>query len=128
MQIGYQGGIGVRVIPRAILARACYRPADEHKRRAIDTSTLNGLRRANHGRTPDIVYHDLHDLQIVDFKSQAGQLNSYKACLRFTHARESQDVFGELAEHYPAESVAEMRVVYAKAPPQKRALRGKVPA
>lgn len=128
LSIGYPGGVGVRVIPRSFVEKAGYRPADEHKRRSLDTSTLAGLKKANYGRTPEIVYHDLHDLQVVDFKSQAGQLNSYKMGLRFTKARESSDVFGELAEVYPAEAVEEMRAVYAKAPPMKRALRGKVPA
>jgi hypothetical protein len=130
LSIGYPGGVGIRVIPRSFIERAQFRPADEHKRRALDTSTLNGLRRWNHGRTPEIVYHDLHHLQVVDFKSPAGQLNSYKACLRFTHARESENVWGELAEHYPDEAVEEMRAVYAKTPAPKirNQLRGKVPA
>lgn len=125
LSIGYPGGIGVRIIPRSFIEKAGYRPADEHKRRALDTSTLRGLTQANYGRTPEIVYHDLHDLQIVDFKSGAGQLNSYKACLRFTHARESEDVFGELAEHFPDAAIAEMRTVYASAPAQKQAPRSR---
>jgi hypothetical protein len=112
LTINYPGGVGIRVIPRRFIAQADYRPADEHRRRALDTSTLNGLRRANR-RMPSIVYHDLHDLQVVDFKSASGQLNSYKSCLRFTHARESQDVWGGLAEHYPDAAVEEVRSVYA---------------
>lgn len=129
LSIGYPGGVGIRIIPARLIASAGYRPADEHRRRALDTSTLRGLTRANYGRTPSIVYHDLHDLQVVDWKSQAGQLNSYKVCLRFTHARESTDVFAALAAHYPAESLAEMQALYAKEPAIKREkLRGKVPA
>jgi hypothetical protein len=114
LTINYPGGVGIRVIPRRLIEQAGYRPAEEHRRRALDTSTLQGLRRANFGRMPSIVYHDLHDLQIVDFKSAAGQLNSYRACLRFTHARESEDVWDELATVYPGEAIEEMRAVYER--------------
>lgn len=123
LSIGYVGGVGVRVIPRSFVERAGYRPADEHKRRAIDTATLRGLTKANFGRQPEIVYHELHDLQVIDWKSEAGQLNSYKVCLRFTHARESDDVFGELSEFYQDSSIEEMREVYANAKPIKAAPR-----
>lgn len=112
LTITYAGGIGIRVIPRALVAAARYRPAEEMRRRAIDTAVHTGLRKALGAGNPRIVYHELHDLQVVDFKSPTSQLNTYKTCLRFARSEESEDPWGELATIYPAEAIEEMQAVY----------------
>lgn len=106
LKIGYEGGLGIRVIPRALIERAGFRPAEEDRRRAIDTSTLRGIGRAR------LLYHDLHDLQIVDWKTPGAQLNTYRDCLRYLRGKESEDPFGELAEVYPSDALEEMRALY----------------
>ena len=110
LRIPYDGGLGIRVIPAAMLARARFRPADEDRNRALDASVWRGLCRAL-GRQPRLVYHDLHPLQIVDWKSNT-QLNSYADCLRYLNGPESDDPFADLAEVYPGEALDEMRDVY----------------
>lgn len=108
LRVTYPGGLGIRIIPRSLVARAGYRPADEDRRRALDASTHLGLRKAN--RSLQLVYHDLHTLQIVDWKSRT-QLNGYESCLR--HAlSESKSPFDELAGVYPEASLEDMRALY----------------
>lgn len=107
----YEGGDGVRIYPRAMLEPLGFRPAEEDRLRAIDTNILQRVTRSL-GRPPLLAYHDLHPLQIVDFKSET-QLNSYESCLsdpRF-QIDESTDPFGDLAAVYPAAALAEMRAL-----------------
>lgn len=109
MRVTYTGGVGIRVIPAPLLAKASYRPADEDRKRAIDTSTLHGLTTAN-GGMPRLVALDVHPLQIVDWKSSSTQLNSYGE-LQGHRRDESSDPFGDLSAVYPADAIAEMRAV-----------------
>lgn len=106
LRIPYDGGDGIRIIPRQLLQPFGFRPAVEDAPRAIDTSVLTRLR-------PRLAYHDLHPLQVVDFKSRE-QLNSYRDCLTFLDGDESADPFGDLAAYYPAEAVGEMRTLYER--------------
>ena len=107
VRIPYDGGIGIRVIPTRLLARAGYRPAEEDRKRAIDASVFRGLRQ------PPVHYHETHPLQIVDFKSHTDQLNPYHDCLRYLAGEESETPWDDLAEVFPADAVAEMRAVYS---------------
>ena len=110
VMIPYDGGIGIRVIPARLLARVAYRPAEDDRRRAIDTSVFRGLNQ------PPLVYRDLHPLQIVDFKSHTDQLNPYRDCLRYlTPVGESETPWDDLAAVYPADALDEMRAVYEAA-------------
>lgn len=106
-------GDGVRVMATSLLEPLGYRPAEEDRKRAIDTSVFVNIRRML-GRQPRVSFTDLHSLQIVDFKSNGQQLNDYAGCLgdRRLGASESRDPWGELAGVYPAEAVDEMRAVY----------------
>lgn len=104
LRIPYDIGDGVRIIPRALLEPLRFRPAAEHKPRAIDTSIMERLHPAR------LVYHDTDALQIVDWKSRE-QLNSYQRCLVFKQGEE-QDPWGALAGRYPVEALEEMRAVY----------------
>lgn len=105
-------GDGVRVIATSLLEPLGFRPADEDRNRAIDTSVFERIGRML-GRLPQVSFTDLHALQIVDFKSHE-QLNSYASCLGDDRlgAEESDDPFGDLAEVYPAEAIDEMRALH----------------
>jgi hypothetical protein len=96
-------------IPAAMLKPLRYRPAEEDRDRAIDTSVITRLG-AHYGHAPRVEYFDLHPLQIVDFKSDT-QLNSYEDCLAYLGGGESHDPFGDLAAAYPAEAIDEMRAL-----------------
>lgn len=109
-KITYEGGVGLRLIPSSLVAKVGYRPADESKNRALDTSTLKGLRRR---QRVNLVYHDLHPLQVVDFKTKSSNLNPYKACQTFCWEPESTTPWDDLARHYPQASIDEVRAVYA---------------
>lgn len=111
IRVGWKGGAGVRIIPAPMIAAAGYRPSAEERHRACDTATLEGIKRAT-GRFPDMVDLDRHPLQIVDFKSGDVQLNSYRNMVGFGHAKETGDVWGELAAVFP-EAVADMQAVAA---------------
>lgn len=107
---GYDFGDGVRMIRSDFLRKVGYRPAEEDRNRAIDTSVWRQLGYA-HGRPPRITYTDLHPFQIVDFKSSGEQLNSYARCLDHLKGWE-QDPWRVLARYYPAEALDDMRAVY----------------
>lgn len=114
LHITYDGGDGVRVIPTGLLEPFGFRPAEEDRKRAIDTSVWNSLRGT--GR-PSLVYHDLHPLQIVDFKSHGDQLNPYDDCVKgYRDGKEIKQPWRALAEFYPGEAVEEMRAVYGAVP------------
>jgi hypothetical protein len=109
-KIGYDGGCGIRIIPRQLLEAVGYRPADEDRKRGCDTSILSNIRQAN----PDLeVRHwHLHTRQIVDWKTPGIQLNSYKEVTAIHGAGSPADPFEVLADFYPAEALDEMRTYY----------------
>lgn len=109
-KIGYDGGCGIRIIPRQLLEKVDYRPADEDRRRGCDTSMLANIRRANPGL--EVKHWHLHDRQIVDWKTPDIQLNSYKEVTAIHGAGSPADPFVELADFYPAEALKEMRSYY----------------
>jgi hypothetical protein len=75
-QLNYPGGAGIRIYPAALMEPLGYRPADEDRKRACDTSILVNVAR-HHGDDMKVVHHHLHDHQLVDWKSPSEQLNSY---------------------------------------------------
>lgn len=97
---------GPKIIPRDLIAAAGYRPAEEDRKRAIDASTIEGIKRAI-GHWPHMVECDIHDLQIVDWKSHGDQLNSFRMVCGYRE-REA-DLWAALGEFYPAEALDEMR-------------------
>lgn len=110
--LDYPGGSGIRIYPRALLAPFGYRPADEDRARACDTSILNNVR-LQHGDRLRIEHRHLHDRQIVDWKSPGEQLNSFAQVVALRRSEEPCDPFVELAGLYPAEALDEMRHHYA---------------
>lgn len=113
-RISYPGGSGIRVVPTALFEGVRYRPAEDDRLRAIDTSIYLRLRRAN-GREPRISYVDRDPLQSVGFTSADEQLNDYDGQrAAFGRGDEIHDPWSYIAERYPAEAVAEMRELYAQ--------------
>lgn len=105
-----EGGSGIRIYSRQIMSHLDYRPADEDRKRACDTSILVNLRDAVRF---NIVHRDLDPRQIVDWKSPGEQLNPYEA-VTARHRRGSLQVdpFEALAEIFPSESLSEMAAHY----------------
>lgn len=109
--LNYRGGSGIRIYPRALLEPFGYRPADEDRRRACDTSILLNLQEHWTGRMRVMHYH-YHPHQIVDWKSPVEQMNGYDE-LGMYRAETLTDPFDALAGVYPAESLTEMREHYS---------------
>jgi hypothetical protein len=110
-KINTEGGCGIRIWPRHLMAATGYRPADEDRPRGCDTSILVNTRRA----FPDmrVEHRDLDPLQIVDWKSTGANLNPYDALRR--HKSELQrDPFQVLDGRYPREALREMQDHYCR--------------
>lgn len=114
VKVTYEGGDGIRIIPTAMLKPLRYRPLDEDRNRAMDTSTTMRLAQVMNLRLGDLfVYRDLHPLQIVEFKSAGEQLNAYQPVAdSFGYGTESSTPFAELAAVYPQELLDEIAGVY----------------
>jgi hypothetical protein len=105
------GGTGIRIYPRQLMEPLDFRPADEDRKRACDTSILTNLRH-KHGDKMKVMHHHLHDHQIVDWKSADQQLNTYES-LRVFRGSDAADPFTVLADVYPQDLLGEMRDHYA---------------
>jgi hypothetical protein len=117
--LGYRGGSGIRIIPRALVAELGYRPADEDRKRCCDTSILRNLS-VHHGDALKVEHRHLHDRQIVDWKTPSVQLNSYREVTFQFNVSAIEDPFQELADVYPAEALDEMRAYYGSIRPRDR--------
>jgi hypothetical protein len=114
LNIRYDGGDGIRTIPSYLLEDLAYRPAEEDRERAVDTSIWTRLGRV-HGGRPPFHYTDVHDMQIIGFQSPDTQLNDYSGLLKgFQDGPERADHWERLGDHYPEEAVAEVRDLYAR--------------
>jgi hypothetical protein len=112
-ELDYKGGAGIRIYPRALLAPLGYRPADEDRGRACDTSILRNVLR----RTPARVVHRASDpRQLVDWKTDVEQITAYDAIVarHGGSARFIPDPFVELAEFYPRVALDEMADHYTR--------------
>lgn len=105
-------GCGIRVYPRELLRHLGYRPADEDRKRACDTSILRNLQSARPNLR--IEYGDIDPHQIVDWKSPDEQLNPFDA-LRHFKSLDTGDPFDTLSDLFPAEALREMRAHYKRA-------------
>jgi len=111
--LNYRGGAGIRIYPRQLMEPVGYRPADEDRARACDTSILTNLS-VYYGDELHVEHRHLHDRQIVDWKTDGVQLNRYESIVRARPSRGGVDPFEALAGIYPDESLAEMRAHYAR--------------
>lgn len=107
--VNVRGGCGIRIYPREIMATLDYRPADEDRYRACDTSIITNLWHKQHFR----VFHRETDFrQIVDWKSPDNQLNPYESLTFHKIYEKPQDPFEALRGMYPAEALDEMSAHY----------------
>lgn len=109
----YEGGSGIRIYPRQIMATAAYRPADEDRKRACDTSILVNLKRL--GAIGQVEHRTIDPLHLVDWKSPTEQLNSYDAIGVRYRKVEAVDPFDALAGRFPDVALEEMRAHYDRA-------------
>jgi hypothetical protein len=108
--VDYEGGDGIRIIPRKLLEPCRFRPAEEHRQRAIDTSVWRTLRRTTRFQ---FVY-STDPLNIVQFQSETPQLNTYAALRkRFKH-HELDDPFALLRTRYPDDLVTLAEGMYSR--------------
>jgi glycosyltransferase involved in cell wall biosynthesis len=110
VDVNYHGGLGSRIYPRRIL-QPMPRPADEHRRRGIDTSILTNLEH-HHGRLT--FQYDGAPLDLVDFKSTVTQLNTYGEVKRAFATEEHPDPWPILRAAYPRDLVNDMENLYAQ--------------
>lgn len=111
-RINNEGGCGIRIYSRQVMARMRYRPADEDRRRGCDTSILYNIKATLGGL--HVEHRDLDPLQIVDWKSAGENLNPYESLSR--HRQElARDPFEILAGRYPKASLEAMRDHYLDA-------------
>jgi hypothetical protein len=109
-----QGGCGIRIYPREVMAQRWFRPADEDRHRACDTSILHNLQRSF--PAVRLQYVGIDPRQIVDWKSPDNQLNPY-ASLRAHRAMSPpvSDPFTHLRGIYAVEHLDRMYVHYEQA-------------
>jgi hypothetical protein len=109
--VDVRGGCGIRIYPREIVAMLGYRPADEDRRRACDTSIITNLWKACRFK---VVHRELDPRQIVDWKSPDVQLNPYESLTFHKILQNPQDPFTALADLYPEDALREMKEHYAQ--------------
>jgi hypothetical protein len=107
--LNYEGGSGIRIYPRRLLATLGYRPADEDRVRACDTSILLNLKRR--GRFT-VEHRAIDARQIVDWKSPDEQRNSYAEVAARWRGTMPADPFDTLRDVFPAEALEEMAAHY----------------
>jgi hypothetical protein len=112
LKVTYDGGDGIRCMPAALLEVLSFRPCDEDRNRATDTSMRDRLGRRL-GRKPPFQYIDLHPLQIVSFQSTEQQLNTYDDLAMAFGVGESLSPWDDLATVYSSQAIAEVREVFA---------------
>jgi hypothetical protein len=108
--VDYVGGCGIRIYPRQVVADLGYRPADEDRYRACDTSILTNVRRAY----PEvkIEHREIDPRQIVDWKSADQQVTSYESIFARHRGQRQTDPFAVLADVFPEDALAEMASHY----------------
>jgi len=108
-----QGGCGIRVYPREVMQSRWFRPCDEDRHRACDTSILHNLQRAHPALR--IQYAGIDPRQIVDWKSPDNQLNPYRSLRPHRPLAEPSDPFTALRGIYQDEFLEQMQEHYEHA-------------
>jgi hypothetical protein len=111
-QLDYVGGCGIRVYPRQVLKRTGYRPADEDRYRACDTSILTNVQKAY--PTVRVLHREIDPRQIVDWKSPSEQVTPYENIFRRHRGSKRSDPFRVLRDVFPAQALDEMREHYSR--------------
>ncbi|HKN43221.1 MAG TPA: glycosyltransferase [Propionibacteriaceae bacterium] len=113
LNVGYEGGDGIRCLPTELLEVLDFRPCDEDKQRATDTSMRDRLK-SRTGKALSFIYLDLHPMQIVSFQSADQQLNDYEDLKQSFGALEYKRPFERLARVYSAQALQEVRDVFER--------------
>lgn len=101
------------MFPIGLFKELQYRPAADHRNRAIDTSIVERLRRFA-GWTPNWIYHEWDPSEVVGFQSDGEeQLNGYDDLVKSFGTGVNNMPWHRLAETYPSESVDEMERFFA---------------
>lgn len=109
--LNYPGGCGIRVYPRQVMEQVGFRPADEDRARACDTSILYNVQRAIPSLR--IEHQETDPVQIVDWKSPQANLNPYET-LRRHRLEATCDPFDALTGVYPDDALEEMAAHYGR--------------
>lgn len=109
--LDYDGGSGIRIYPRRLLAAMGYRPADEDRHRGCDTSILVNMRQAFKFR---VDHRDIDARLIVDWKSTGSNRNPYDEVAGRWRGSAPVDPFEALAGVFPAEALDEMAGHYGR--------------
>jgi hypothetical protein len=107
-----EGGCGIRIYHREVMAEMQYRPADEDRKRACDTSILWNIKQE--GALRAIEHRDSDPLSIIDWKSEHYQLNSYHRVSRHFRSELLVDPFDALEGRYPKQSLDAMAAHYGR--------------
>jgi hypothetical protein len=110
--VNVRGGCGIRIYPRQVFEKLHWRPADEDRKRACDTSIITNLWREVR---PRIMHLEIDPKQIVDWKSPDVQLNPYDSLTFHRAFANPQDPFEALQGWYPDESLRAMAEHYSRA-------------
>lgn len=110
-RLDYDGGAGIRIYPRPVLAALDFRPADEDRVRGCDTSILVNLKRAVPFR---LEHRGIDARQIVDWKSPETQRNPYAEVAGRWRGSPPVDPFEALAGVFPDEALEEMAAHYGR--------------
>lgn len=112
--LAYEGGSGIRIYPRQVMARANYRPADEDRQRGCDTSILRNLSAVSEQQRKHlrVEHRDADPRLIVDWKTPGQQLNPYQSVSGMHRELESGDPFEMLAGVYHDRVLRDMRRHY----------------
>lgn len=108
--LDYDGGAGIRIYPRRLLAMMEFRPADEDRVRGCDTSILVNMKRRLRFR---LEHRDIDARLIVDWKSAGSNRNPYSDVAGRWKGSPPVDPFEALAGVFPAEALEEMEMHYA---------------
>jgi hypothetical protein len=104
----YTGGWGIRIYSSMLMAATNYRPCQEDRKQSLDSSTIEGVKRALR-HFPELEALDVHPLQIVDWKSE-NNLHPYRELASWAKGPVA-DPFEALAGFYPAWALEQMELV-----------------
>lgn len=104
-----EGGPGIRIYPRELVATRGYRPADEDRSKGCDTSIFINLRKSVNFST---IYRKIDPRQLVDWKSEKVQVTPYDNFVGRRVIEKWPDPFEALQGRFPAEALSEMRALY----------------
>jgi len=111
--ISYTGGCGIRIYPRYLLEPLNFRPADEDRHRACDTSILFNVDRIGQ-RLRRVVHKTIDPHCIVDWKSRGENVTPYATVAGRHRTMATEDPFVVLRDYFPADALDEMAAHYGR--------------